>query len=97
MDRSRPALGVGPLVFIRGGYWQELSARDSLFGAQHCVGQGLAHAALDHTLAPQADVAAIVAECRLALQTLAEGAVGWGIADPATVLGRQTLRWLAST
>jgi arylformamidase len=55
------------LVFIHGGYWQELSAADSLFAAAACLERGHAFAALDYTLAPRASVADIVAECRLAL------------------------------
>ena len=64
----------GLLVFIHGGYWQELSAQDGLFAAAGCVRQGLAFAALDYTLAPQASVADIVAECRAALVQLAREA-----------------------
>lgn len=55
------------LVFIHGGYWQELSAADSLFAAAACIERGHAFAALDYTLAPRASVADIAAECRLAL------------------------------
>ena len=59
---SKPGL----LVFIHGGYWQELSAQDSLFAASACIECGLAFAALDYTLAPKATVQQIVAECRMA-------------------------------
>ncbi len=58
------------LVFIHGGYWQELSKDDSSFAATDCVAQGIAYAALDYTLAPRASVAQIVAECRNALNWL---------------------------
>jgi arylformamidase len=64
----------GLLVFIHGGYWQELSAHDSLFAAADCISQGVAFAALDYTLAPQASVGDIVAECRAALVYLAHQA-----------------------
>lgn len=63
---ARPPL----LVFIHGGYWQELSKNESSFAAQHALGQGLAFAALDYTLAPAATVGDMVAECRQALQWL---------------------------
>lgn len=76
---SPAAAGRGLLVFIHGGYWQELSARDSLFAAGHCVDRGLAFCALDYTLAPQASVSEIVDECRLALKLLADRAATWGI------------------
>lgn len=58
------------LVFIHGGYWQALSAQESLFAAAGCTEQGVAFAAIDYTLAPQATVAGIVAECRQALALL---------------------------
>lgn len=74
-----PAAGAPVLVFIHGGYWQELSARDSLFSAAQCVERGAAFCAIDYTLAPRASVGQIVAECRQALQVLADGAAAWGI------------------
>ena len=64
----------GLLVFIHGGYWQELSAQDSQFAAAGCVHQGVAFAAIDYTLAPQASVGDIIAECRAALVLLAREA-----------------------
>jgi arylformamidase len=60
--------GVPPLlVFIHGGYWQELSKDESAFAAADCVERGIACAVLDYTLAPQATLTQIVAECRQAL------------------------------
>ena len=44
---GRPLPGL--LVFIHGGYWQELSAQESLFAAANCVERGLAFAAIDYT------------------------------------------------
>lgn len=58
------------LVFIHGGYWQELSKQESAFAASDCLAQGIAYAALDYTLAPHASVAEMVAECREALAWL---------------------------
>ena len=58
------------LVFIHGGYWQELSKEESAFAAADCIGQGVACAVLDYTLAPRATVADIAAECRQALAWL---------------------------
>ncbi len=58
------------LVFIHGGYWQELSKNESLFAAQDCIAAGVAFAALDYTLAPHASVAQMVLECRNALRCL---------------------------
>jgi len=58
------------LVFIHGGYWQELSKSESLFAAQDCIAAGAAFAALDYTLAPHATLAQMVVECRNALRSL---------------------------
>ena len=81
-----PAQGVPVLVFIHGGYWQELSAQDSLFSAAQCIERGVAFCACDYTLAPAASVGRIVAECRQVLQILAEGAAQWGIDDRRIVV-----------
>ncbi len=70
---------TGLLVFIHGGYWQELSAQDSLFPATACIQRGLAFAALDYTLAPAASVADIVAECRKAMVWLFQHAKALGV------------------
>jgi arylformamidase len=70
---------VGLLVFIHGGYWQELSAKDSLFAASACVKRGLAFAALDYTLAPKASVADIMVECRDAMAWLFSHAAAMGV------------------
>ncbi len=58
------------LVFIHGGYWQELSKDESLFAAPDCVGLRFAFAAIDYTLAPLAGIAEMAAECRAALAWL---------------------------
>ncbi len=58
------------LLFIHGGYWQELSKEESSFAAAPCVEQGIAFAAVDYTLAPQAGVAQMVDECNQALAWL---------------------------
>jgi arylformamidase len=55
------------LLFIHGGYWQELSKNESLFAAPDCVANGIAYAALDYTLAPHASLETIVKQCRRAV------------------------------
>lgn len=71
--------GLPPLlVFIHGGYWQELSKNESSFAAVDCVKQGIAFAALDYTLAPAASVHEIVGECRQALRWLRQHAAELG-------------------
>jgi arylformamidase len=74
------------LIFIHGGYWQELSAADSLFPASGCVDNGMAFAAIDYTLAPAASMAEIVAECRAALSWLVSHAESLGFDASRIVL-----------
>jgi arylformamidase len=69
----------GLLVFIHGGYWQELSAKESLFPAYQCLERGIAFAAIDYTLAPKASVSYIAAECRNAVQYLQVHADSLGV------------------
>lgn len=63
---SRPPV----LVFFHGGYWQELSKRESAFAAPGCLAHGIAYAAVDYTLAPDASLSEIVEECRAAAASL---------------------------
>jgi arylformamidase len=73
------------LVFIHGGYWQELSRQESSFAATDAIGQGVALAVIDYTLAPAASVATIVGECRQALGWLVEHADELGF-DPNRIV-----------
>ncbi|WP_050461860.1 alpha/beta hydrolase [Herbaspirillum autotrophicum] len=70
---------VALLVFIHGGYWQELSKASSLFAAAGCIEAGVAFAAIDYTLAPAAGIAEMVQECRRALRWLHGNAASFGI------------------
>jgi len=74
------AAGEAPplLVFIHGGYWQELSKNESVFAASDALAAGVAFAALDYTLAPAASVASIVEECRQAITWLHARAAEFG-------------------
>lgn len=58
------------IVFIHGGYWQELSKADAFFAATDCLGRGWALAAVDYTLAPDATLDEIVDECVGAIRVL---------------------------
>lgn len=73
-NRQAPGL----LVFIHGGYWQELSKNESAFLAPAWHAAGFAHAVLGYTLAPQARVGEIVAQCRAALAYLRDHAASLG-------------------
>ena len=76
---------AGLLVFIHGGYWQELSASASLFWATACVTRGYAFAAINYSLAPKVSVAQIVAECQAAITKLFDDASQWGV-DATNIL-----------
>lgn len=98
-DPASGAAGRRPplLVFIHGGYWQELSKEESSFAATDALAQGFAFAALDYTLAPAATVAAMVAECRQALAWLHAQAGGLGFdADRIVVAGSSAGAHLAA-
>lgn len=71
-------------IFIHGGYWQALSKRESTFAAPGFLENGVAFAAIDYTLAPQATLPEIVAECLSAVTYLFENARMLGI-DPARI------------
>ena len=51
------------LIYIHGGYWQRLSAADSLFNADDAIALGVSLHAVEYTLAPHATVEQIVHEC----------------------------------
>ena len=55
--------GAPLLVYIHGGYWQRLSAADSLFNAPDALALGFSLHAVEYTLAPHATVAEIIEEC----------------------------------
>ena len=97
----RPADGATRLppllVFIHGGYWQELSKEQSAFAATDCVNQDIAYATLDYTLAPQATVAEMVAECRQAVAWLHRHATTLGFdAERIVVAGSSAGAHLAA-
>lgn len=73
-DAAPPPL----LVFIHGGYWQELHKDSALFAAPGCLRASAAFAALDYTLAPLAGVADMALECRRALRWLHAHASDFG-------------------
>ncbi len=80
---NTPDQAPGLLVFIHGGYWQELSKNESSFLAPAWHAAGFAHAVVGYTLAPQARVGDIVAQCKAALQYLR---------DQASILGHDAQR-----
>jgi arylformamidase len=90
---SRPGL----LVYLHGGYWQELSKEESAFLAPAWHASGVAHAVIGYTLAPQARLAEIVAECRAALAWLQAHAAVLGFdAGNVVVAGSSAGGYLAA-
>ncbi len=73
------------LVFIHGGYWQELSKRESFSAAPGFLANGIAYAAVDYTLAPSVSIAEIADECRAAVAHLVASADRLGI-DPDRIV-----------
>jgi len=55
-------------VFVHGGYWQALSAADSLAPAPELVSAGWSFAAVDYTLAPRATIGQQIEQCVRAVQ-----------------------------
>jgi arylformamidase len=85
------------LVFIHGGYWQELSKEASVFAAADCVEQGFAFCAIDYTLAPQASIQTMIQECKAALAWLYNNAAQYGLdANQIVVAGSSAGAHLAS-
>lgn len=72
------------LVFIHGGYWQEGSRAESLFGAPRAMAAGISYAAVEYDLAPNVTIEAIIDQCRRALCWLIEHAAALGF-DPERV------------
>ncbi|MGA7623474.1 MAG: alpha/beta hydrolase [Candidatus Acidiferrales bacterium] len=72
------------LIFIHGGYWQDLSKNDSLFAAPDFVANGIAFAAIEYTLAPKASLSTIVDQCRRAIASLHQQAAALGF-DPRQI------------
>jgi arylformamidase len=66
------------LVFIHGGYWQELSKTESAFLAPAWVNSGRAHCVLDYDLAPAVSVETIVQQCIAGLRWLIANACELG-------------------
>ena len=56
------------LIFIHGGYWQELSLEESFFPAIHANKNKIGFAAINYTLAPKATIDQIVYECQSAIE-----------------------------
>ncbi len=76
-----PADGAAPLlVFFHGGYWQAMDKSDFSFIAPAYRAAGISVAIVNYTLAPEAEMDAIVAQSRRVIVFLARNAGSLGIA-----------------
>jgi len=73
------------LVFLHGGFWQDLSKTDSAFAAPAMWSAGAGLVAPDYTLAPHADLDQIVEECRAVLVWLYQHVSSYG-GDPDRIV-----------
>lgn len=82
-----PAAGPATplLVFIHGGYWQELTEAESSFAAPGAVARGWSFAALGYGLAPAHGLDEIVAMVRRAVRWLHDNAASLGV-DPGRIV-----------
>lgn len=60
------------LVFIHGGYWQALSAAESLYLAPAVLARGWSYLAVDYTVAPEGTIPQMISECIASLAALDE-------------------------
>jgi arylformamidase len=67
------------MVFLHGGYWQELSASATDFMAIHWLEQGWAFASMDYPLAPNASIETMVAACQQGVRRLQREASTLGL------------------
>ena len=88
---SLPALPDPPgrpaplVVFLHGGYWQELSKLDASFAAVGLVGSGVALAAVEYTLAPAATLEGIVEQATRSVRWVHANAAELGV-DPTRIV-----------
>ena len=72
--------GAPLLVFVHGGYWQALSASESMYLAPAALAAGWSFAAVEYTIAPEGHIAAMVDEVTAALEAIA------AVTDPSSVV-----------
>jgi len=80
-----PGPGAPLVVFVHGGYWQELTELESSFAARDMLAAGAAYAAVGYGLAPRVRLGEIVAQVRRAVLSLCRNASTVN-ADPKRVV-----------
>lgn len=84
LDLCLPTQKNAPLVvFIHGGYWQELSKNESTFAGAELVRRGIAFAAVDYTIAPSGTIEKMVEQCVSSLVWLHANAAKFGYCPDA--------------
>jgi arylformamidase len=84
------------LVFIHGGYWQQLGRNDSAWFIEPLLESGWAVCVVDYELAPTRSVGEIVAQCVAACRFVVDNAAVLGIAKPIVVAGSSAGAHLAA-
>ena len=88
-----PAGDNAPLfIFIHGGYWRALSQKESSFMAEAFTKRGVAVAAVNYSLAPEASLDKIVRQCRRALAWTYDNAKSFGVDRERIYIGGQDHR-----
>jgi len=62
-ERELCSPGQPMLIYIHGGYWQRLSAEESLYNAADAGRLGISLHSVEYTLAPAADIPQMINEC----------------------------------
>jgi arylformamidase len=78
-DALRPLL-----IYIHGGYWQELSKNEHSFPAATLNRNGISYVAVDYGLAPRATLDEMVERCRRAVAWIAQHSTALGV-DAAAI------------
>ncbi|CAN0499810.1 unnamed protein product, partial [Discosporangium mesarthrocarpum] len=76
---SNGRAGAPALIYIHGGYWQMSDKDDTTYIAPAFLDAGIAFITLNYTLAPDADIGAMVDECRRAVAWIHRNAAEIGV------------------
>ena len=66
------------LIFIHGGYWQELSKNESTFAGADLAKNNIGYAAIDYEIAPAGAIDAMVSQCVRSIVWLRDNAERFG-------------------
>ncbi len=64
--------GAPVVIFVHGGYWQALSAAESMYLAPAAMERGWSFAAVEYTLAPVAGIEQMMRECAAAVTEIVD-------------------------